>query len=473
LSHCLSFADPAAKQRALKQNNKPANQACEIHGQAVKKDIMEGNQKSVKNPVTAVVANADGEIFDLEGYAAVGMAGRFFGILSEDETIEIPHGTELMYLPDRMPVLYNLDKRKFEALPDNPYSPGESMHPVAAFNSPGYVNSFACAYEENAGAGYLPLFSYGAVGWHGGGFRSAAIQVDMERRQDLRLMKMEKVHEGVRATKAEMPDNRLRNHLEKCALEYGCPAAKNFFIGRCEAPLPTSRKCNARCIGCISLQKELEISSPQNRIKFTPDPKEISEVALSHIQRVEQSVVSFGQGCEGDPLMAFSVINPAIRRIRSRTDRGTINMNTNGSLPDILEELFDAGLDSIRVSLNSVRKKCYTAYFRPNGYQFEDVEKSIDLALKRGKFVSINYLNCPGVTDSPEEAEALKTFLTRHPVNLIQWRNLNFDPFRYWTIMTGAADLGMPIGMGKLLTEIHNSFPDIQYGYFNPPKERF
>ncbi len=434
---------------------------------------MEGNQKSEKNSVTAVVANAGGEIFDLEGYAAVGMAGQSLEILTEDETIEIPHGTELMYLPDRMPVLYNLDTRQFEVLSDNPHSPGESLHPVAAFNSPGYVNSFACAYEEGAGAGYLPLFSYGAVGWHREGFRSAAIQVDMERRQDLRLMQMEKVHDGVRATKAEMPGNRLRRHLEKCALEYGCPAAKNFFIGRCEAPLPTSRECNARCIGCISLQKELEISSPQNRIEFTPAPEEISEVALFHIRKVEQSVVSFGQGCEGDPLMATHVINPAIRQIRSKTDEGTINMNTNGSRPDILEELFDVGLDSIRISLNSTRKKCYTAYFRPRGYRFEDVEKSIDLALKRGKFVAINYLNCPGVSDAPEETEAFKNFLSEHPVNLIQWRNLNFDPFRYWTMMSAAADLGMPIGMGKLLAEIRSGFPEIQHGYFNPPKERF
>lgn len=434
---------------------------------------MKSSPKPGKNPITAVVANGGGEIFDLEGYAAVGMAGRFLEVLTEDKTIEIPHGTELMYLPDRIPILYNIDKRQFETLSDNPYNYGESLHPVAAFISPGYVNSFACAYEECAGAGYLPLFSYGAVGWHKGGFQTAAIQVDMERRQDLRLMQIDKIREGVQAAKAEMPDNRLRNHLEKCALEYGCPAAKNFFIGRCEAPLPTSRKCNARCIGCISLQKELDISSPQNRIKFTPDPEEISEVALFHIQKVEQSVVSFGQGCEGDPLMTSHVIIPAIRRIRLKTERGTINMNTNGSRPDILEELFNAGLDSMRISLNSARKKCYTAYFRPIGYQFEDVEKSIDLAIQKGKFVSVNYLNCPGISDAPEETEAFKAFLFKHPVNRIQWRNLNFDPLRYWKIMSEAVSLGTPIGVKKLLAEIRSGFPDIQYGYFNPPKERF
>ena len=73
------------------------------------------------------------------------------------------------------------------------------------------------------------------------------------------------------------------------------------------------------------------IHHSQDRITFTPSPEEIAEVALAHIQRVENSVVSFGQGCEGDPLLATHVIEPAIRQIRSQTDRGTINMNTNGT----------------------------------------------------------------------------------------------------------------------------------------------
>jgi len=53
------------------------------------------------------------------------------------------------------------------------------------------------------------------------------------------------------------------------------------------------------------------------------------------------------------------VIEPAIRAIRSITGRGTINLNTNAGMPDRLGRLCEAGLDSIRVSLNSVRRHCY------------------------------------------------------------------------------------------------------------------
>jgi len=425
------------------------------------------------NLITAVVADKDGKIFELEGYAAVGMAADNFTPLSAGNTVDMPYGGEFMLLPDRSPVLFNLKTEKLETLKENPYAPGEPIFPVAAFNSPGYVISHVSAYREKQGAEYLPLFSYGAVGWHKGGFKTAVCLVDAERRQDLRLMPLEKVIAGVRRMKKKMPENRLRDHLENCALKYGCPAAKNFFLGRYEAPLPTSKSCNARCIGCISLQTDSEIRNSQDRISFTPSPEEIAEIALEHIGRVKRSVVSFGQGCEGDPLLAAHVIEPAIKLIRSETGSGTINMNTNGSLPQILERLFDAGLDSIRISMNSVRKECYDAYFRPRGYFFSDVIKSIDKALAKKIFVSINYLNCPGFTDSSEEQAALFSFLKRHPVNFIQWRNLNFDPLRYWKIMYGAAPVSGAAGIKKMLSMIRKEFPGLKHGYFNPPKEKF
>jgi pyruvate-formate lyase-activating enzyme len=425
------------------------------------------------NWLTAVVADETGRIFDLPGYAAVGMAGEDLRPLAAEQVIAMPHGSELMLMPDRMPVLFNLATEEFEELPENPFAPGESVFPVGVFNSPGYVTAYVAAYREIKRARALPLFSYGAVGWQRGKFRSAAIRVDREPRQDLRRMPLPAVRAAVKRLRRRMPDNRLRMHLETCALHYGCPAGKNFFLGRYEAPLPTAVTCNARCLGCLSLQKNSGFSCTQERIAFTPAAIEIAEVALFHIGRVKKAVVSFGQGCEGEPLSAARVIEPAIRMIRSRTGRGTINLNTNGSLPEVVEALCEVGLDSIRVSLNSVRRKCYDAYFRPRGYALRDVLRSIDAALAQGKFVSINYLNSPGVTDTAEEAEALLGFLQDHPIHMIQWRNLNFDPIRYWRAMDAVAPLGEPIGMQALMQGIRSRFPHLKFGYFNPPKEKF
>jgi hypothetical protein len=235
--------------------------------------------------LNAVVANPKGEIFDLEGYAAVGADGPQTAPLTWAGTIDLPHGSELMFLPDRVPVLLDLQTGQIGPVHWNPHVPREQIFPVAAFNSPGVVLSQTCAYEERPGASILPLFSYGAVGWAGSGFRSAAIVVDTEPRQDLRRMPRARVVAGVGHMQNQLPDNRLARHLEHCALTYGCPAGKNFFLGRYEAPLPTSRACNARCLGCISLQRDPHLTSSQNRIAFTPSAQEIADVALAHIQR--------------------------------------------------------------------------------------------------------------------------------------------------------------------------------------------
>ncbi len=420
--------------------------------------------------ISAVVSNEQGEIFDLEGYAAVGMAGPDLFPLTREDTCSLPYGSELMRLPDRVPILYDMVSEEFEMIDKNPFQPDEDLFPVAAFNSPGHVVSSVCAYRERSYAQILPLFSYGAVGWYGDGFRSAAILVDAEPRQDLRLMKQEDVLHGIESMRRKLPGNRLRKHLEKCALEYGCPAGKNFFLGRFEAPLPTAKVCNAACLGCLSLQVDTEIPCSQERIKFTPDPEEIAGVALEHINRVENSVVSFGQGCEGDPLLAAPVIEPAIRMIRAQTSQGTINMNTNGGLPDIMQQLLNAGLDSIRISVNSVREDAYQAYFNPKGYVFGDVVTSIDMALEKGRHVAINYLNMPGFTDTVDELDSLVAFVEAHPINMIQWRNLNFDPIRYWQAMGQDAREKPVVGMQTVIDTIRDQFPEVRHGYFNPPK---
>src|SRR5206468_362854 len=110
------------------------------------------------------------------------------------------------------------------------------------------------------------------------------------------------------------------------------PAARNFFLGRWEAPLPSSPSCNSDCVGCLSFQPpEAGFPSTQNRIQFTPTAEEVAGVACGHLENAPRPVVSFGQGCEGDALMNPGLLVSAITAIRARTKRGTINMNTNGS----------------------------------------------------------------------------------------------------------------------------------------------
>ena len=46
----------------------------------------------------------------------------------------------------------------------------------------------------------------------------------------------------------------------------------------------------------------------------------------------------------------------AIKMVRQQTDRGTININTNAGFSSGLSQLYDAGLDSMRVTIFHLMK---------------------------------------------------------------------------------------------------------------------
>jgi pyruvate-formate lyase-activating enzyme len=344
---------------------------------------------------------------------------------------------------------------------------------VAAFIPPAHTGFYLAAYETLDDAPTLPLFCYVAAGWSDDKFYVPAIRIEQDIRQESVGYDEDKVDSGVSTLTAAYPHNRLVKHLaDNCAMTYNCPAARNYFLGRWECPIPTSPACNANCIGCISFQPEDEsIVSPQDRLQFKPTAAEIVEYTVPHLETAPYPIVSYGQGCEGEPLLMWETIRESILEIRKHTKKGSININTNGSKPDAVEKLMQAGLDSIRVSLNSARKDIYTKYYRPNNYQFEDIVESLRVVRKYGGWSSINYFAFPGMTDSIAEFEALCELIETTQLSMIQWRSFNIDPDWYLGKI-GATDTGECMGMKQMLELIHEEFPKVKFGYFNPPIER-
>jgi hypothetical protein len=123
------------------------------------------------------------------------------------------------------------------------------------------------------------------------------------------------------------------------------------------------------------------------------------------------------------------------------------------------------------VSTNSVRKSIYEAYYRPNNYSFEDLAESIKVVRSYGGWASINYFVFPGMTDSVEEYEALRSFIKDTDLNMIQWRNFNIDPDWYLGKI-GFYESGEILGIKQLMELIHEEFPEVKFGYFNPSMER-
>ncbi len=416
-----------------------------------------------------VVSDAQGQIFEVPDLEMVGRQLLYTVRLQPEDFIPLPFGSALFQLPQRHPLAYDPEKKRIITL--KRYH-GKPVYAVGGFMAPAYTQTHLAAYETQIGAVRLPLFAYSAVGWHNNDFCVTGFRVDPDIRQDPALMNHALIEQQAQATLQRYPGNRLVKHLvEKCVRCYSCPAAQNFVLGRWEAPLPTSPVCNAQCVGCISKQPSEAVSVTQDRIEFVPTPEEIAEMAVPHLEEAPRPIVSFGQGCEGEPLLQGDTLEQAIRLIRKRTQKGTINLNTNASRPQVIERLCKAGLDSIRVSLNSAQPALYHAYYSPRGYGWEEVCESLRIVRSHNRWISLNYFIFPGLTDQPDEMETLQKLVTAYHVDYIQMRNLNIDP--EWYIQT--LDLGRYQGAGMGIKvwqrRIKEASPWIRFGYFNPPKE--
>lgn len=406
-----------------------------------------------------------GNIFEDTSLYVTGRTGWDAVPIATDEWIPLPDGGQLYELPGRRGIGIDTQTGEMRLC--------EKGWAVAAFIPPAHTGLYLAAYETLPDAPTLPLFCYTAAGWQNDKLFVPAVRIEQDIRQECAGYNTQQIETGASHLLQHYPHNRLVQHLmQNCCLTYTCPAARNLALGRWECPVPVSPACNANCIGCISFQPlEEEIVSTQERLTFKPTPEEIVEFTVPHLQTAPFPIVSFGQGCEGEPLLMWETIREAILQIRKHTQRGSININTNGSKPAAVQALCEAGLNSIRVSMNSARPEIYTPYYRPNNYRFEDIVESLKVVRGYGGWTSINYFVFPGMTDSMAEFDALCRLIDDTGLNMIQWRNFNIDPDWYLGKI-GVADTGEAIGVKRMLAAISEEFPHLKFGYFNPPMER-
>jgi len=415
-----------------------------------------------------LVAKPDGTILPHPTLRMAGRSGAELAPVDPCQLIPLPAGSEIFTLPGRR--AWGQDPQSGQLVPVDEGPDVQAVWPVAAFMAPAHTQSLLPAYTSLPGAPRLPLFAYTAVGEWRGRFYACGARVDKDPRQDYPTFDEAAMRRGLKRRLKAEPGNRLLRHLADCALVNCCPAAKNLFLGRYEAPLPTSPACNSACVGCLSLQpKKSGFPSTQARITFIPSVEEVCAVAVPHLKSAPSPVVSFGQGCEGDPLMNPPLLEASIRAMRQATPRGTINLNTNGSRPAAVRRLMAAGLDAIRVSLNSAQERWYNAYYRPKGYTFADVMESAKVVSDMGGKASINYFVFPGVSDREAEVEALLKLIRGTGLALIQWRNLNLDPDLYLETLGDLRWAGRALGVPALLKRVRQSFPKLRFGYYNPP----
>ncbi len=404
--------------------------------------------------ITALYAAPDGEIYDAPGYTAMGRSGDTLIDLTPEDLIPLPESADLMFLPERQAMGRGQDGQVHTL----------KGRAVSAILPAGYTRTCLPAFSRSRKASMLPLFGYTAVALYQEQLWTAAIYTDENAKWDPVHYNTRSLKKRIRQVKKDLPQNRLVAHLAHCSLEWHCCTAQNLFYRRWEAGIPTSPVCNADCLGCISRQPAECCPSPQERIMFRPTADEIAEIGVYHLSVAPEAIVSFGQGCEGEPSLMADTIAEGVRRIRSQTANGQINMNSNAGYTKGIKAIIDAGLDSLRVSIISARPESYQAYYR-SSYSLDNVKESIAYALEHGVYVSLNLLYFPGFNDRCEEVTAWQSFLQELPVPMIQIRNLNLDPDVFLSRMPKAVSEG--VGTRAFLTSLKDSRPGMVIGSFS------
>lgn len=402
--------------------------------------------------IIALIADEHGNIFDVPDAEAVGRVGDKFFKLKPEDLIKLPDSADLMFLPDRKAIGYR--RGEFVTL---------KGRAVSAILPQGYTRTHLPAFKKNNRAQVLPLYGYTAVVLYKDELYAAALYTDENHKWEPQNYNTPALKKYIRRVKKDLPDNRIVEQVAKCSLEWHCLTAQNLFYHRWECGVPTSPTCNANCLGCISLQQSECCPSPQNRITFKPTIEEIADVGIYHLSHAEEGIISFGQGCEGEPSLQADNISAAIKKIRDTTSSGQININTNAGFTNGIKKIVDAGLNSMRVSIISANADNYQRYYRA-GYTLDAVKSSIRYALDNGVHVSLNMLYMPGFNDRKSEFDAWKDFLTELPAQMIQVRNLNYDPDEFFSVMPPDKNF---MGTNKFLRELKKTFPALMIGNFS------
>ncbi len=407
-------------------------------------------------PVLPLMGLASGEVEDVPGLSGIGRSGTVHRPPSDLELVPLPEEAQLQFLPGRRTV--GFDKRGQQVTLDG--------LAVAARLPIGYTRTMMPAFVKDEGkVEHLPFFGYTAVFARGEELVCAAVRTEAKAEWTPGQYHTEDLEGRISALQTEFPENLILKQLEICAKEYGCYNAQNIFYHRWEGAVTVSPACNAQCRGCISLQPDDLPPSPQERFVFKPTLDEIVELGRYHLSS-PNAIFSFGQGCEGEPLLQGDLIAESVRLLAPLPDRGTIHLNSNASLPDKVKAIVEAGLDSLRISTNSLLPHVYEAYYQPKRYRFEALRESALLARRAGVFVSLNLLMVPGWIDAQEEVEALIAFVKECDINMIQLRTLNIDPDLYATHVP--VPEGPVLGIPEFLHRLRAQCPNLILGNHSP-----
>lgn len=203
-------------------------------------------------------------------------------------------------------------------------------------------------------------------------------------------------------------------------------------------------RCNLRCVYCM----------PEEGIESIPHDEILT---YDEILRICEIVSELGirkiKITGGEPLVRKDIVN-LIRDIKNIDKIEQVTLTTNGILlHEVLDDLYDAGIDAINISLDTLNKDNFKKITRRDG--LEKVLMSIDKAYDLGIRVKINCL-------------AIRDFNLKEIVEIASFAKDREIDVRFIELM--------PIGFGKKYTQIDNdeilSILESRFGTFEIVTEK-
>ena len=153
--------------------------------------------------------------------------------------------------------------------------------------------------------------------------------------------------------------------------------------------LSVTDRCNLRCTYCMA--EEMEFLPRRDLLTF----EEIETLARHLVVRGVRRIRLTG----GEPLVRKGVLELVQRLARLRTHGlDELTLTTNGTrLPEMAQDLFDAGVRRINISLDTLRRAGFAEL--PRRDEFERVVSGIDAARDAGLAVRINAVAMRGTND--------------------------------------------------------------------------
>jgi wyosine [tRNA(Phe)-imidazoG37] synthetase (radical SAM superfamily) len=461
-------------------------------------------RRTTKTRPALLLATESGEIFQHPHLELAMDNGLDYVRPVASELTAVPPGWDIMAMPHTRPVGYDSETGEFVTLHEFTYEDDAGIShtvvpcAVAIHPPPGYVRRYHPAAEyldarhpdekfKETGGGRLklfdadraeikadearpglPLWAYSAVGFGKKGMVAAIFLADEVSRWKPDIYYRSDLDERIEKRLAQDPDNQILKQLSVCARDYLCCCAQNIFYERWEGALPSSPACTAACLGCISKDPEWDTPVPQKRLKFSPEAEDLKKVMVHHLETAPEPMVSFGQGCEGEPTMYGDALVESIRQTRAETPKGVININCNGSRPEVVRDAARAGAEALRISINTFDPDVFEAYYRPSDYNMETVLDSLRAGRDEGMYLSINLLIWPGWTDRMQELDRISALVDEGLIHMIQLRNLCVDPGYFRSILPPREARGILVGMRAFVEELHRRHPKLRFGTFNP-----